>query len=438
MPKIPLALLLLVALAARAEEPAQKQPPTQPAKLVPLDEREAPYANGDFSWLNGSNRQPDPLLKWGPITGSIFVDAYYAFQFSQPADHTIFQTTTAPRHNELAVNLVSLGVEVAGLGGPIGRLYLQAGSNEETNWGQDATTQRGQFLTLRTFAPVQQAGAGWHFHGLHGVNLEAGIFPSYFALESYLPQENWNYTHPFVSDFTPYYFAGIRNQIYLEQDLKLELWLVNGWQTFGQWHETRAGGYQINWRPSEHLSINHSTYLGKDEQADPHAVRFYADNFVQWQYLKGGVVKSSALAVVADLGFEHRSTRASGVMAGGSLSNRVELDDRWAFCLRGDLFYDRTQALVTQLPLGSPYSLPDAGEFLGGGFAGTLDFLPSPWLLLRLEYAHRLANIPYFSGPGGITGPGGVAATDPAGVASFKPDLRQSDDRVVANITLRL
>ena len=44
----------------------------------PLDEREPPYGNGDWSWLNGSNRQPSSLLKWGPITGSIFVDAYYA------------------------------------------------------------------------------------------------------------------------------------------------------------------------------------------------------------------------------------------------------------------------------------------------------------------------------------------------------------------------
>ena len=28
-----------------------------------------------------------------------------------------------------------------------------------------------------------------------------------------MPQENWNYTHPFVSDFTPYYFAGSRTQM---------------------------------------------------------------------------------------------------------------------------------------------------------------------------------------------------------------------------------
>jgi hypothetical protein len=406
------------------------------AEEKPLDEREPPFADGDWSWLNGSNRQPSSLLKWGPLTGSIFIDAYYAFQFSRPQDHTIFPTTAAPRHNEMALNLVALGVEVADLGGPIGRLYLQAGSNEETIWGQDATTQRGQFLTLRTFAPVQQAGVGWHFHALHGVNVEGGIFPSYFALESYFPQENWNYMHPFVSDFTPYYFAGIRNQWFLLQDTKLELWVVNGWQTFGQWHETRAGGYQLNVRPSERLSLNHSTYLGKDEQSDPHAVRFYTDNFVQWQWLKGGRVKSSALALVGDLGWEHRSLRESGLMAGGSLSSRTELDDRWAFCLRADVFYDQTQALVTQLPLGSIYQLPDRGSFLGGGMTATLDLSPSPWLLLRFEYMHRWTNIPYFSGPGGITGPGGVAPAGPA--SSFTPDLRKSDDRMAVNATLRL
>src|SRR5215468_1979508 len=124
-------------------------PSAEPTDPRPLDEIEPPYANGDWSWLNGTNRQPPSMLKWGPITGSVFVDAYYAFQFSRPRDHTIFQTTTAPRHNEIALNLVALGVEVSDLGGPIGRLYLQAGSNQETLWGQDASTQRGQFLTLR-------------------------------------------------------------------------------------------------------------------------------------------------------------------------------------------------------------------------------------------------------------------------------------------------
>ena len=93
---------------------------------------------------------------------------------------------------------------------------------------------------------------------------------------------------------------------------------------------------------------------------------------------------------------------------------------------------------MIQLPLGSPYALPDQGAFFGGGLALTLDFAPSPWLLVRLEYAKRWANIPYFSGPGGITGPGGMAPSDPAAASSFTPDLRKGDARLVANATLRL
>jgi len=51
---------------------------------------------------------------------------------------------------------------------------------------------------------------------------------------------------------------------------------------------------------------------------------------------------------------------------------------------------------------------------------------------------HRWANVPYFSGRGGITGPAGVAPATPAAAASFTPDLRKSDDRIAANATLRL
>jgi hypothetical protein len=75
---------------------------------------------------------------------------------------------------------------------------------------------------------------------------------------------------------------------------------------------------------------------------------------------------------------------------------------------------------------------------IAAGVTTTLDFWPSPWLVTRLEYSHRIANQPLFSGPGGITGPGGVLPTSPAAAASFTPDLRYTDDRVVLNVTLRL
>jgi len=366
-----------------------------------LDLREPPFANQDFSWLNGSNSQPEPLLKLGPVVFSLYVDAFYAWQFSQPVDHTIFPTDTAPRHNELGFNLASIGVELppnaidTPRGGPVGQFSIQYGTITQTIGGQDTTTNRGFYLSNTALQAIRTASAGWHFHFLHGVNVELGIFPSYVAMESYLPQENWNYTHPFVSDFTPSYLYGGRAQSYLTSHLKLELWVVNGWQTYGQWQEAKSGGYLLNWRPTERFIIANVIYVGQTSPVDAGAIRYYTDNYAQLQYFKNpeGFVKSSALCLVADLGYQARTLAPGGGMLGSSVTHRTEVKGGWAVTLRADLFDDPTRAVTPQLPAGSPYTMPDGTKpFLGGGFTATLDYLPSPWLLARLEYAHRQAN----------------------------------------------
>lgn len=423
-----------VAALEAAKQPASAPTTaTVPNAVAPLDVREPPFAQFDYSWMNGSNRQPASLLGLGPLTLSLYVDMFYAWDFAQPIDHTIFESTVASRHNEVAVNLAAIGIDVTGLDGPTGRVYIQYGTNVETVYGQDRTSKRGYFLSSVPF--LQQIGAGWHFHWFHGVNIELGIFPSYIGLESYLPQENWNYTKQFLSDFTPYYLAGLRAQLYFTAKMKLELWLVNGWQTFSEWHEARAGGYFYNYRPSEYLSLVNAAYFGQDVQSDPRGVRYYSDSNLQLRYYKGEHIKSAAFSLVFDIGYEQRSNAPSGVMTGAGLAHRVEWTAMWATTVRGDVYYDKTQALVAQLPVGSPYTLPNTGAFLGGGITVTMDFLPSPWIIFRAEYAHRNTNIPYLSGHGGITGPGGVAAMDPS---TFKPDLRTNDDRVVFNATVRL
>jgi hypothetical protein len=429
-----------------ASMPPLPPPDAQPPAVVapaekPLDERESPFGEFDYAWMNGSNPQPASLLGMGPVTWSLYVDTYYAWQFAQPIDHTIFPTTTAPRHDEISLNLAHIGVDVTGLDGPTGRLYLQYGSIVETIAGQDTTTTRGFYLTNRLLQYVEQAAVGWHFHALHGVNVELGIFPSYVGLESYLPEENWSYTHAFVSDATPYYFFGFRGQVFPSARLKIELWAVNGWQTFGEWHESRAGGYLWNWRPTAWLSIVNSLYAGQEAQGDPSSLRVYSDNNVQvryWHEPGRRFLRSLAFTLVGDVGYEERSSAPSGPMGGIALSHRVEWTDRWKSTLRGDFLSDSTQAITPRFPVGAAYPWRGTSPFFAAGFTATLDFWPSPWVLTRLEFARRIANQPLFTGPGGITGPGGELPTSPAAAALFVPDLRRTDDRVIFNLTLRL
>ena len=276
-----------------------------------------------------------------------------------------------------------------------------------------------------------------------GINTEIGIFPSYVGMESYLPQENWNYTHSFSADFTPYYFAGARGQIFVSQHTKVELWLVNGWQTYGEWHEAKAGGYLIQTHPSESLLLGHNAYFGAEDPSPAAAssVRAYSDNYAQLRYFKrdSGFLRSLAIAASGDIGFDSHTGSPNDILAGGVLAHRAQFGTDWAFTVRGDVYYDKTQDVIYQLPLSSPYSLStlpgSQGPFLGAGLTTTVDFSPSPWIVFRFEYAHRAASIDYFSGHGGITGPNGYA---PAIASDFTPDLRRTDDRLVFNATLRL
>jgi hypothetical protein len=239
-----------------------------------------------------------------------------------------------------------------------------------------------------------------------------------------------------MSDFTPYYFFGFRGQLFLTQRMKLELWVVNGWQTFGEWHESRAGGYLWNWRPREWISIVNSFYAGREAEGDPDSLRLYTDNNLQIRYYKSECIpRSLAFSLVADIGHEHRGNAPSGWMGGVSLAHHIEWNARWRTGIRLDFYDDQTQAISTKFPVGSVYTVATKNPLLVGGGTLTLDYWPSPWLLTRLEYSHRMANQPYFSGPGGITGPGGVPPVDPA---VFTPDLVDYDDRLTFNLTLRL
>ncbi len=145
-----------------------------------------------------------------------------------------------------------------------------------------------------------------------------------------------------------------------------------------------------------------------------------------------------AISVVGDVGYEHRGNAPSGPMGGVTLTHRWDWTERWKTSARVDFFYDATQAISPRFPVGAFYPWRGTDPFAGGGLTGTLDFWPSPWLVTRIEYAHRIANQPIFSGHGGITGPGGVLPANAAVAATFTPDLRQSDDRLLFNVTLRL
>ena len=94
---------------------------------------------------------------------------------------------------------------------------------------------------------------------MNGINIQAGIFMSYVGLWSYYNFDNWTYQPSYVSSNTPWFFNGMRVQIFPSDKLKIEPWLVNGWQSYGKFNEAPGVGMQLLWKPDRVRSRSSAT-----------------------------------------------------------------------------------------------------------------------------------------------------------------------------------
>jgi hypothetical protein len=75
----------------------------------------------------------------------------------------------------------------------------------------------------------------------------------------------------------------------------------------------------------------------------------------------------------------------------------------------------------------------------------TFDYMPNDFVTFRFELNYRRANIPYFSGTGGVTPPGGnmgnpgsVVGVDNDGVEDWSPDLEKDEPRFTAALLVKI
>jgi hypothetical protein len=88
---------------------------------------------------------------------------------------------------------------------------------------------------------------------------------------------------------------------------------------------------------------------------------------------------------------------------------------------------------------GTPYFTANPRDpFDAWDVQTTLDVMPTRNATLRFEFTHRAASVPYFTGPGGITPPGGNQGPQGSMVPGWSPDLVPTEDRITAALMVRL
>ncbi len=445
------------------EAELQKAPPPAPVVHAPAAPpqpapKPEPFAFADFTWLTGNPRTTESPLDTKAFTGEVRVDTDYVYDMNHPRDHTIGGSSEIFRAGEVQVTQMGVGGDFH-WNNVRGRLMTQFGMYSFTTPRNDASPALGQWGLDTAYRYVSEAYGGYHFNKWNGINVDAGIFMSYVGLFSYYQFDNWAYQPSYVSSNTPWFFNGVRVQVFPTEKLKIEPWFVNGWQSYGRFNKAPGLGVQILYRPSAWLSILGNQYYGTDTLGVPGRRRFHTDDSIQIKYYDNpkGFLSKAAMTFTVDAGCEFGTN--SGVSCTGAPGRPAQYvlgfmhyqrfwfhKDLFAFTLGSGAINNPGRYLVLIPPVngataftGTPYFTANPGDpYKAWDASATFDYMPKQFITWRFEYNHRASNVPYFSGNGGITPPGGNVGPLGSFVDGWAPDLRKRENRFTIALLVKL
>ena len=434
--------------AAGPSAPVASSVPTEKASIEaqeahkdipPLVEKpgpSVPFAYADWTWLNGNPRTKDAVWDSKLFTPEVRFDSNFISSFNHPKDDTIGGSTEIFRSNEFQIEQISFGGDFHWQN-VRGRVLTLGGMFGVTTPRNDASVGRGQWDLRGAYRYFSEAYGGYHFDVNHGLNVDAGIFVSYIGLFSYYNFDNWAYQPSYVSSNTPWFFNGVRIQWFPTDKLKIEPWIINGWQSYGRFGTKPGLGGQILWRPKPWVSMVFNNYgFGEDTlwtgSIPLGRSRIHTDDSIEIKYYDHPerTLDKMAFSLTGDLGCEygggvsclndHPLVGTKGgprqSFAGWMAYNRWWFKkDTFGLTLGGGAFNNPGRYLVLLQPIdgadavsGSPYFPESPGlPFKAWDTSVTWDWMPRQYITFRWEYGYRHANQPYFTGRGGITPPGG-------------------------------
>ena len=427
-----------------------------------------PFEGIDQTWQNGNDRRDSSILQNKWITGIFMLDANATYSGTNPNDHTVVGSTALARNNEMELSDAAIGFEI-NYNNVRGRFVSQFGTRSQVVPRNDLSTYRGQYDLQDAYRYISEAYGGYHFNVWHGINVDGGLFMSYIGLNSYYQAENWEYQASYTSDNTPWFFNGIRVQIFPTPHLKIEPWIINGWQSYGTFNDMPGFGGNITWMPNSNFKLLTNNYYGSDDGGYVGRHRWHSDNSGLYRYYnkknKSKGITQMAFSATFDIGAEkgdgvngfYNSPTAGPqqYFLSWMVYNRIWFaKNKLAWCVGGGWMTNPGDYLVLAptgqaSPLPNPYNPTQNGgtvgsdpffngigsNFTGWDYSTNISWMPTQSFEFRLEYVHRNSSVPYFAGAGGVTSPNGYTTTPIP--ANWKPDLVTFEDRIIMALLVR-
>lgn len=425
-----------------------------------------PFENIDATWQNGSDRRDTSIWNIPYFTPSVLIDVNYTYSFNNPIDNTVVGSTALTRNNEIQLSALHFGGDFE-YKGARARFMTQFGTRSQVVPRNDLSPFKGQYQLANVYRYLSEAYAGYHIKKWYGINIDAGLFMSYIGLNSFYQAENWEYQASFTSDNTPWFFNGVRLQFYPTKHLKIEPWIINGWQSYGKFNSMPGLGGNITWMPSDNFKILTNNYFGTDAAGISDRKRFHSDNSILVRYFnrpQSKTLNKAAFSFTADWGFE-KGGGVSGFKKNDSINGPAQYflsamfyhrlwfaNNKFAWTIGGGMMTNPGRYLVlyptgqasplpsvsnpTQTEGAFPFSANPGDAFSGWDWSTNIDYLPNQSVTFRLEFVHRNSSVPYFAGAGGVTSQTGYSTSvlDP----NWRPDLVKSEKRLILAVLFRI
>lgn len=401
-------------LFSQPEEEKNKEQPIPTLSETKKETPPPPDTSSITNWANGSvpTVEGDFLIGNKTYLG-IYLDSYYTYSFNNPRDNTLTGSSTEGRVNEFQVNLLSFGIDKTSEKARA-RFFFQSGAMMNLVQDTDTSVDHGANVNVSDFRYIREGLIGYVFFGdafgdVGSLTIDAGVLPSMIGVDNYLNHYNWNYQRSPLSDFTPFYFTGIRGHYQISKEWAIEPLLLNGWQSYAKFNSGFSVAFSLLYsHPSGNFYGTFNSYAGTDTAGYEGLNRYHEELILQYKYFSNPStwIGNAAFSSDTHYGFQTGDgiSPNKSYVFGSSFINRIWFKDpTWAFSSRVCWFTNPSSYLIPAPLPGKTFPSNSPYFFDMTDWAFTIEKQIIHNLTFKVEYIYRASNTPLFSKGQGST-----------------------------------
>lgn len=298
------------------------------------------------------------------ITG--YAETYYQYDFNKPTNGNLPGFIyNHNRHNEFNLNLgfFKVGYNTEKLRANIA---LAAGTYMNANYAAEQGTLKNVF----------EANVGIKLSNKKNIWLDAGILPSHIGFENAVSKDCWTVTRSLLAENSPYFEAAAKITFTTDNSKWIFSGMaLNGWQriTRVNGNSLMSWGTQIQFKPSDKILLNYSTFIGTDKPDSARLTRHFHNIY--------GIANLSdklGLTVGIDIGTEQKAPAAKNHSTWYSPVAIIKytVNNKWAVVGRAEYYNDKDGVII---------STGTVNGFQTIGYSLNIDFAPLNNVLVRIE-----------------------------------------------------